>query len=77
MLVSLVSFSIETRAGDSCWNWYGEIQCSLKTEGGPVRNKLVYPEGSTEKMCRAYPYLAEHKWKECKPYLKDILDQQK
>ena len=72
----LISVPNNAYAGSSCWNWYGQIKCSLKTEGSSVRNKLVYPEGTVEKRCKMHPYLAEHNWKECEPYLKEILEGQ-
>jgi len=76
IITATVFASSHSLARDSCWNWYGTIKCSLKTEGSSVRNKLVYPEGTVEKRCKTHPYLAEHIWKECEPYLKEILNQQ-
>ena len=53
-------------AADSCWNWYGEIKCSINTQG--LRKGPETLEELKER-CRKYPYLAENLWKDCKPYL--------
>lgn len=73
----LISAPNSAYGRNRCWIWYGQVKCSLETEGSSFRNELVYPEGTVEKRCKMHPYLAEHKWKECKPYIDSILDDEK
>lgn len=73
-IIGSISISNIAHAGNSCWNWYGQIKCSLDS-GGTLPLYKLDPD-YIKKRCKQSPYLAEHKWKDCEPYLKEILEGQ-
>jgi hypothetical protein len=71
---SILSVANNAYAGNSCWNWYGQIKCSLDS-GGTLPLYKLDPD-YIKNRCKQSPYLAEHSWKDCEPYLKEILEEQ-
>jgi hypothetical protein len=70
---SLLLFTFPADARDSCWHWYGRIKCSIKS-GGTLPLYKLDPD-YVKNRCKQHPYLAQHKWKDCKPFLHEIINE--
>ena len=49
----------QAKDGGSCWNYYGEINCSLPTNGSYSHTRYQSDEVFYSNFCRKYPEAAQ------------------